>query len=243
MDDMKKGSWLDDDPEWRALKQRLDNKPAPKPKKQQPIARPQKLGDAVTHTPKPPKKVEVSLNLTVPTVKIPKLKTPKLTPKQYRVGATVTGFIVVSLIGFTVFSKLSSKKSDDGKGVLAQTAQKPEFDTVIPKDNEETNSKIRYDPERKVASFTDKIGATDITVSQQELPENLKKNTDEEVEKLAKGFSATEVIVESNPKAYLGTSAKGPQTVIFHKNGLLVFIFSQKSIEKSVWAEYITKLL
>lgn len=105
-----------------------------------------------------------------------------------------------------------------------------------------TSGKVEYDPEKRVASFMDKIGEVQITVSQQPVPDTFKAGPDEELDKLAKNLGATEIIVESNPKAYIGPSAQGPQTAVFHKQGLLVFIYSRTEVFKEDWASCITLL-
>lgn len=246
------GNWFDDDPEWADLRRRIDGQPAPKQKKKPHSKDKQQKPSKEFHiASKPssevqigetsPKKVELSVNVTLPKPKIPKL--PKLSHRQMIVGGSVAGALIVGIIGFNVISGLLS---DDKKEVAgASTTTEPTFDTVLPEGEKEKTSskKLGFDAERQVASFTDNIGNVAITVSQQPLPEPFKANPDEEVKKLAEGFSANEVINESNPKAYLGTDEKGPQTVIFHKNGLLVFIQSASKLDKEQWSEYITKLL
>jgi len=211
-------SWLDDDPEWDVLRQRIEKNPAQIPE----------------NTSKEPKNKQLQWNISL----------PKLNRKKIGVGIAAFSIIGLSLVVSKNLPSLLKKKPTNA-GVLSDVAQEPQFDTVLPdgKKEETSSGKIGYDAERRVASFTDMIGTANITVSQQELPEAFKANPDEEVKKVAEGFSATEIINESNPKAYLGNDVAGPQTVIFHKKGLLVFIFSTKPIEKDQWAEYITKLL
>ncbi len=232
-------NWFDDDPEWRELKRRIDNKPSPKarlsrqPKAEKPVGR-------KPPEPEAPKKVQVSLNLTVPRVKLPR-------PSRKHVSLAVVGLAIIPL-GLAANKLLSSLAKDQpatSQGTLSETAQEPEFDTVLPEGKKESTAsgRVSYDPQRKVASFTDQIGTVDIVVSQQPLPENFKTNPDGELEKLANNLGATEIINESNPKAYLGTSAKGPQTAVFHKKSLLVFVQSARELSKEEWAAYITKLL
>lgn len=239
-----KGNDIWNDPEWDALRRRINKRTSsdnPKmatvgPKQQKPVTEAPK-------SPAVPKKIEVSLNLTVPKIRLP--KPPKFTSKQIKIGLACVGILTVSIFASVFIANRNKGSSTDGNDVLSDSAQEPEFETVLPegKKEETTSGKLGYDPQRKVASFTDKIGTASITVSQQELPEAFKANPDEEVKKVAEGFSATEVINESNPKAYLGNDVAGPQTVIFHKKGLLVFILSDKQVDKDQWAEYITKLL
>lgn len=90
--------------------------------------------------------------------------------------------------------------------------------------------------------FVDSIEGTLITVSQQPLPESFKSNTEAQVAALAKSDNATDILEASGVKAYIGTNAKGPQSVYFAKSNLLVLIKSQATISDSNWANYISLL-
>ncbi len=172
-----------------------------------------------------------------------KLHVVRINRKQLKISMAVFAVLLVGAIGtkFTVFRD----KSKDATGVLSDKTNQPDFDTVLPdgKEAETDGGKIAYDSEKKVVSFRDTIALVPVTVSEQTLPESFKEDTQAKVENLAKSFNANEVINESTPKAYLGTSIKGPQTAIFHKNGLLIFIQSESKIDKNDWAAYITTLL
>jgi hypothetical protein len=240
------GNNIWDDPEWDKLRSRVNGGSVSKGSRKQKIpntvkdtAYAKKPVPEVSDAPEEAKKVNLSLNLTLPKVKI-----PKISKKQLKIGLASFAIIAASVAGSILIIN-NRDKADEPTDVLADVATEPEFDTVLPdgKREETASGKIGYDPKRKVASFTDTLDTATITVSQQELPEPFKTNPDEEVKKLAEGFSATEVINESNPKAFLGNDVSGAQTVIFHKKGLLVFILSNKPVEKDLWAEYITKLL
>ncbi len=235
-----KGSWLDDDPEWKALRDRINTGKPSKPVKNE--AAP---SEAVSGSQKPnneAKNIKVSFDVSLPKLRLPKL--PSLTAKQMHM-CILAAVVLIAAFGIFKLTMLGNKPSNSGPGVLGGNVQEPEFDAILPdgKKEETESGKIGYDPAKRVASFTDTIGNVPITISQQPLPANFKDNPDEELKKLAENFSANEVIMESNPKAYLGTSVKGPQTVVFHKKGVLVFIQSASQVEKTDWAAYITKLL
>ncbi len=237
--------WLDDEDEWSDLRRRINKRPKPVVQKKVP-----KSKDVAARAPiKEPKKnivtPEVSIHLTIPKIKLPAVRASKINRKRSAMVISSIGIIGVVVAGVLVLGRIDSKPSD-GKtaGVLSESAQEPSFKTVLPDGSKEqtTSGKILYDPEKKVASYTDKIGSIDITVSQQPLPDKFISNTDDQVEKLAESFNAKEVVRASDPRAYIGTSAQGPQSVIFHKQSLLVFIFSNQTIEKAAWSEYIEKL-
>lgn len=239
-----KGNKIWNDPEWRVLRKRANDLGVPAHSiKSTKINNMSILVDERANTSISTNDAGNHKKVSL-TFKIPKIKPPQLSSKQSKIALASAGIIGISIISSYVILNRGGNR-EEPRDVLSETSQLPSFDTILPdgKEGETTSGKIGYDPERKVASYTDKIGTTAITVSQQELPEKLKENPDEEVRKIAESFSVTEVINESNPRAYLGNDVEGPQTVIFHKNGLLVFILSSKMIEKDEWAQYITNLL
>lgn len=90
-----------------------------------------------------------------------------------------------------------------------------------------------------VFAYTDSIDGIKISVSQQPLPSGM---DDAQVAELAKKYNATTKLELSQPVVYIGASAKGPQSVIFTKNKLLVLIKSQGKISDEAWTNYIKSL-
>lgn len=245
--------WLADDPVPASLRARMREKavqqasrPVVRRVGQQPAA-PQHV---TSQKPvQPSENSTVSIHISLPKFKKSDLrkKLPKL-PKNLsykKAGIGAGALVIVLVIGVVALQARDNKGEKTGNtGVLGTASQKPTFEYNLPTGAASGVKKenVRYDAQRKVVNFTDSIGGVTITISQQPLPDKFKENTDDEVKKLAESFSATEVLSTANPTAYLGTSAKGPQTVIFSKKGLLVFIQSTKEIDNHDWAEYITKL-
>jgi len=239
-----KGSHRRGSDDWETLRQRIESVPGRQkaPGQQNPPVYgnesrlQQKAATGSQKDSDGPKKVHLSLNLTLPRV--------HLSRTQKKAGIMLAGLAVVGLAGFSAFKLIDKTNSNDTRDVLSDAVIEPEYDTVLPegKKEETEGGKIGYDPQRKVASFKDTIGGVPVTVSQQPLPEPFKANPDEEIKKVAENFSATEVISEANPRIYLGNDVKGPQTVIFHKNDVLVFILSSQPIDNKQWVAYITEL-
>lgn len=237
--------WLDDEPIPSNVSDQLRKRAAAKAKA--------KAAARAASTSSPRDEPEtVAINITIPEFHKPdlvklakkvrqKLPDINLTKFQQRALIAVMAVGVISAVAVPIYVK----KQDNGTtGVLGQASETPSFKAVLPdgKESETTSDKVAYDAQRKVASYTDMVGGIKVTVSQQALPETFKDSPEEKVKKLAESFAANEVISTSSPTAYLGTSVKGPQTVIFTKNGLLIFIQSAQKIDKPDWAEYITKL-
>jgi hypothetical protein len=122
----------------------------------------------------------------------------------------------------------------------------PEYQTILPdnKSIEELGGWTRVSPPGKdpVYAYTDKINDVSIGVSQQPLPDSFKTDAANHVADLAKKYNATTEIQAGNITVYIGTSTKGPQSVIFTRDNLLVMIKSQKQIDNTAWKDYIETL-
>src|SRR5690606_6291273 len=78
--------------------------------------------------------------------------------------------------------------------------------------------------------FLDTIDATKIRVSQQELPESMRKDTSTSVAELAKAYRANRSFDANGTKVFIGVNTAGAQSLIFTKNALLVLIASEQTI-------------
>jgi hypothetical protein len=209
-------------------------------------------GEPVTQQTQPtevaPKEIAISLT-------IPKLKKPKVPKKHAKKAAKALtsapkwAYAVAALIALPAFlitlGVINHKPSIKKPAVQGESkAAIADFQTVTPEGDitNTTSQKITYDPSKKVASFTDKINGYEVTVSMQKLPDTFKPNISENVKKVADQFAATTVLVVDNGSAYLGTSAKGPQSVVGYRGDLLVFMKSDVKIDPKAWADYFNSL-
>ncbi|UTX51406.1 hypothetical protein KI440_00365 [Candidatus Saccharibacteria bacterium TM7i] len=128
--------------------------------------------------------------------------------------------------------------------VLQPKGERPNYDTVLPagKSISSLGGWRRVSPPdaSPVFAFLDAIEGTTINVSQQPLPESFQANPSQALQEMAKAFNATDKI--GNTGAFIGTSAKGPQSVLFIKGKTLVLIKSQKNISQQNWEKYINSL-
>lgn len=237
--------WLADDPVPASIRGKMRAKAVQEASR--PVVR--RVGEAKTaDQPKQEmsKTANVSINIAIPKFNLskPTIKIPSqlLTHKKWLIGGAACVVLAAGLTTTAILTK-GDRKGGDTSAVLSESKQGADFAYSLPKgDTKGIDGEVRYDAERKVVNFRDSIGGVEITISQQPLPEGLKEDTENKVKKLAADFSATKELTTANPTAYLGTSVKGPQTVIFSKKDLLVFIQSAKTIDDHDWAEYITNL-
>lgn len=122
------------------------------------------------------------------------------------------------------------------------SSEHPSYTTVTPQSNVVQWTRVSPPNGEPVYAYTDTINGTSISVSQQPLPESFRTNTEQSMAELAKQYNATTEIDASGTKVYLGTSAKGPQSVLFTKHSLLILIKSQGSITSQDWASYVESL-
>jgi hypothetical protein len=124
--------------------------------------------------------------------------------------------------------------------------QTPKFKTVLPagKTIDEYGGWTRISPPDRDAVFAypDKLAGIPITVSEQPLPGGPTSTTEEDISKIASDFQAKETLKVEGITVHIGTSSKGPQSVIFTKNGQLILIKTTSKISNEKWAEYISSL-
>ncbi len=243
--------WLSDDPVPTSIRTRIRQRAVHRVA-QAPARRPIRRSSAIdTTSSAAPQTIQkspsVSIHIALPHVQRPQLRVPRVVKKNAK-PLTVGTVLLLFVVG-GVFVLKNTQHDDvaqtgiDTKAVLSQNQVKPDFAYILPKGKSaEADMTVKFDPEKKVVNFQDSIGGVPIIISQQQLPPSLKEDTQNRVKKLAEEFAATEVLSTANPTAFLGTSAKGPQTVIFAKKDLLIFIQSSKEIDNHDWAEYVTNL-
>jgi hypothetical protein len=122
----------------------------------------------------------------------------------------------------------------------------PQFSTLLPSGKTISSlggwTLISPKDSDPVYTYTDKINGIGVNISEQELPENLKEDTNQKIENLALSFNASQKISISNQTVYIGTSTNGPQSVIFTKNNLLILIKSDTTVSNDQWTAYISSL-
>lgn len=146
---------------------------------------------------------------------------------------------IIIAIATSVHHNSNSSKSN-------KSGETPQFSTVLPssKSVDDLGGWTRISPPNNdpVYAYNDTIGSVPINVSEQPLPTSFKTNTDAQIAELAKKFSATDSFTAGSTKVYVGTSSKGPQSVILTKNDLLILIKSQQKVQDDDWKKYIQSL-
>ncbi len=146
----------------------------------------------------------------------------------------------------TVSKKTSTKVSGSSNAVTGPVKGTPTYPTILPagKTADKLGGWARVSPAGAdpVYAYADTVAGVIVDVSEQPLPATFRADTTGQVEKLAQGFNATQKLTAGTTTAYLGTSAKGPQSVIFTEKGLLILMKSASQLTTDQWVAYISSL-
>ena len=128
--------------------------------------------------------------------------------------------------------------------ITIPTGDHPSYKTVLPKGKSISSlggwKRVNPPNGDPIYTYVDAIDGVTVQVTQQPLPETLEGSAQQKLESVAKQFYATEKITDTD--AYIGTSAKGPQSVLLARGNTLILIKSQREISQKDWANYINSL-
>ena len=157
-------------------------------------------------------------------------------------GILVAAGVSIGIVILTT-SKSASQPTTTQK---SDTSNTPPYTTLLP----EGKSIDQLGGWHKLASpngdiayaYTDTINGVTISLSQQPLPDAFKADAATKLASLAKSDNATDSLDINGVSAYVGTSAKGPQSVYYTKNGLLILVKSEASLPDASWKKYLASL-
>lgn len=156
--------------------------------------------------------------------------------------------ILLSIAALVIIGLIASLFTHDSSSSDTPTPSpmKPTYQTTLPKGKtiDDLGGWKRVSPAKDIPvfAFVDEIDDIPVSVSEQPLPQSFKSNTNSQVADLAKKFNTTDKIDATGTPAYIGTSSKGPQSVIFTNNNLLILMKSARQISNASWAKYVESL-
>jgi heme/copper-type cytochrome/quinol oxidase subunit 2 len=165
--------------------------------------------------------------------------------------------VVIGMISYAVVSTIRSLAQQQKAAEVSQSKkytgaglQAPDYTTILPvgKTIESLGGWTRVSPTNRnpVFAFIDTIDGKQIFVNQQPLPpvfiDKMGNQDESQIAQLTQGNTKNDKITVGQTTVYIGTSAKGPQSVIFGKNNLLVLIKSSVAITNDQWARYVNSL-
>lgn len=123
----------------------------------------------------------------------------------------------------------------------------PDYTTLLPEGKSISSlggwTRVSPPESNAVYAYADKIDGVSITVSEQPLPDDFSDNPDGQLEDLASNYSANRYITTAEGvKVYIGTSSKGPQSLIILKDDILILIKSNTALNDKQWSDYVDSL-
>jgi len=203
----------------------LPSKPQPKPK-----SKPQ--GER--------KEIAVSINL-------PAVSLTALT--QYRPSPTLVkrvfiGAALALVIGLMVFTPriINSEDKVATQSAAGGTQNIPKaFAELKPEDSQNVTNE-RYDANRGYYAFNDRYKGGNVTVTEQQLPDNVRDNA-EKGKELAQSVGATDDYETTQGMLYLTLSdTKTAQRAVLLHRQLLIFIQSTEPMAPTAWVDYVQSL-
>lgn len=126
--------------------------------------------------------------------------------------------------------------------ILTNSSTSPSYTTFTPNGTSASKlggwKQVNPTDQEPIYAFTDTLGGIAITVSQQEVPGQYKNNPGALLKEMTK-VAYTEL---GETGAFIGTSAKGPQSIILIKETTLILIKSAATIPDKDWVAYINSL-
>lgn len=140
-------------------------------------------------------------------------------------------------VGFGIYQAHSAE---------SEAGDKPNFSALIPKGKTIESlggwQKLTAPNGDVFNVYVDNVSGVSVNVSQQQLPGKFKNDLTNQMTNMARAYNANTKLDANGTKVYVGTSAKGPQSVIFTKNGVLVLMKSWATIPDADWITYINSL-
>ncbi len=203
--------------------------------------------------PSAPRPIEINISLP----KLPRIRIAKLGILLRRIPRRIYAFlaiiVIIAVLAATVLFILDRQRKTDfttstagGTTITQLDKGQPDYATILPegKSITELGGWTRVSPPERnpVFAYVDVIEGTPATISEQPLPDAFKEDLENQILYLAQGYHADVKIDANGTTVYIGTSAKGPQSVIFTKNNLLVLIKASAKVSDDAWATYISSL-
>lgn len=156
-------------------------------------------------------------------------------------------FIIAMIMILTGFSGVGLGIYQAHSSRADEATSLPNFTPILPK-NESIST---LDGWQKLTSpdgdvfyaFADTVNGVTVNVSQQQLPGKFKDDLSNQMTQMARAYNAnTKLQADDDVTIYVGSSAKGPQSVLFTKNGVLVLMKSWAAISDADWITYVNSL-
>jgi len=160
----------------------------------------------------------------------------------------ICAFVVVIAAGIAtgLVIRHHNQEAASTRAAATKSSEQPHYPTLLPGNTSIATlggwQRVSPPDSDPVFAYADTINNVNVTVSEQPLPSSFKSAVDIHVASLAEQYNATKQLHAGSTTVYVGTSAKGPQSVILTEKGVLILIKSQKTISDKAWINYVNSL-
>jgi hypothetical protein len=161
-------------------------------------------------------------------------------PRRKKLFITAIVMILAGIVflGIGIYQAHSSRADE--------TSNLPNFDPLLPRGKTIEKlggwQKLTSPNGDAFYVFVDTVNGVSVNVSQQLLPGKFKGDVTNKMTEMARAYNANTKLDADGVRVYLGSSAKGPQSVLFTKNGVLILMKSWATIPDADWITYIKSL-
>lgn len=175
----------------------------------------------------------------------------KKNPVRFLLGglaAAILGVFIIGLLNRPTKTPAGPPvdKAKTGTSEAIPLNQTPEFSVLLPqgKTAKDVGGFARVSPSGAPSAYAyrDTVNDVDFLVTQQLLPETMKKEPSKEVEKLAISYNATQSVKTEKAEFFIGTNTNGQQSVITYTKSLLILIKTSGKLSNERWQSYIEDL-
>lgn len=203
---------------------------------------------------------ELHLSLRLP--KLPRFPgLPKFSKIRRSRYGLITGLIIVVVAGLIIALAMrpqSGSHTNDAQEVAGASTSQSQKAAELPKEEaafkmmfpngdhstyKDTVRRISPDGKDPVFVYVDETAGVKLRVSEQAIPSDFKADLPGKLEKMARDFQASSVLVVDGSKVYYGVSVKDSvQSILFTKGSLLFLVRADRQLTDTQITKYIQSL-
>lgn len=181
----------------------------------------------------------IDINISIPKIRLPKLPHFNIPWRHLLWWGSGVCFIATVVVLTPHILQRNAKQAE--KKAAASSSSKPAYAPLKP--NTGAVSGAQYDSKRQLYKYNDTYMGSNLTISQQPLPDTLRTGKTKLADVAKASINATDKIETVTGDAYISTDeTTGIQRMVIAHRQLLIFIQSTKTLSNVDWVKYIQTL-